>query len=186
MTWPGSSPAGGIAPPAAGASSSRAHEVGRRGPGRGGIGRVSPTAPYDVAVTIAAQPGSRPAGPHLVMLVLAVLFGILGMHALVADGVPQSHAAPGHHAGHQVMAPHTAFGPAAGEGCAHTPGDSDHLNHSDGTCAAAGLGTSYTPPALAGSNTATGAESDLSAEAAAGAVVSRAPPDLSELQLLRI
>ncbi|WP_306971785.1 DUF6153 family protein [Streptomyces canus] len=128
-------------------------------------------------MTSSTRSSRRPAGPLFALLVLTVLAGILGMHALAPGGAPAPE-----HAMTMAHAPATEQASAA---CSHTDGDPGHLAHADGTCAAAGIGSAYAPPALAGALP--------DAPAAAGVpiappatVQSRAPPDLSELQLLRI
>ncbi|CAL9617873.1 hypothetical protein SUDANB176_05775 [Streptomyces sp. enrichment culture] len=126
--------------------------------------------------------GGRPLGRPLVLLVLAVLTGVLGMHALAPGAVPAAHA----DAGHVMTAAHTTGEQRASIGCAHTEGGSGHLDHADGTCAAAGVGSAYTPPALPAALTEGPAASLLPGSASASAVSGRGPPDLSELQLLRI
>ncbi|MFD6227959.1 DUF6153 family protein [Streptomyces sp. NPDC060232] len=123
-------------------------------------------------------------GAALQVLVLAVLAGILGMHAL--GPAPARAALPpdGHHA---MAAGHGA--PAAGQtagDCSHPDGGSGHSGHADATCAAAGIASGYTPPALSEALVGVYAmpssdPADPPAEAGA-----RAPPDLAELQLLRI
>ncbi|MFC7937127.1 DUF6153 family protein [Streptomyces sp. MPA0124] len=125
---------------------------------------------------------SRPAGRLFLLLVMAVLAGVLGMHGLAPGAAPAVRAGAGHE-----MATAAAEGvPHAGGGCAHTDGGSGHLDHADGTCAAAGIGSAYAPPAL------TGAPLDAPPAPAPAAAMpgaphdGRAPPDLSELQLLRI
>ncbi|GGX60584.1 hypothetical protein GCM10010358_13930 [Streptomyces minutiscleroticus] len=129
---------------------------------------------------------SRPAGRLLVLLVLTVLAGVLGMHALSPAGVPSAQPEPGHTmtAARTASASdaHTTY---ADRGCSHTDGGTDRLHHADATCAAAGVGAPYAPPALTG--TVPGAPSPSAAAARSPAAESgRAPPDLSELQLLRI
>ncbi len=111
------------------------------------------------------------------LLVLAVLTGVLGMHALPPGGAPMAHA--------EVMA-HQPSGDSPTVHCTHDGGGSDHLEHADGTCAAAGIGSPYAPPAPA-----TGAldpvnPATVATSAFTPAERDRAPPDLSELQLLRI
>ncbi|WP_406858883.1 DUF6153 family protein [Streptomyces sp. HUAS MG47] len=150
-------------------------------------------------MTFADRPTSpRPAGRGLVLLVLVVLTGLLGMHALspaqgavrqATTGAVQAghHGQPpsGHvsqHSNHASRAPHSA---PETLGCSHDSGGG-HAEHADATCAAAGVSASYAPPALAAALT------DLSVTAAtvgtppASTVSGRAPPDLAELQLLRI
>jgi hypothetical protein len=134
-------------------------------------------------VTASTRCSSRPAGRLFVLLVLAVLAGVLGMHGLPPGGMPAAQTA----AGHQMVMAAADGVPHADGGCAHTDGGSGHLDHADAMCAAAGTGSAYTPPALAPGTV-------LHAPAATGPVTAatgaphdgRAPPDLSELQLLRI
>jgi hypothetical protein len=128
-------------------------------------------------VTTAITSRSRPVGRLLVLLVMAVLGGVLGMHGLVPAGVPDAHA--------MVMA-HPADGEQVSAGCSHTAGGSDHFDHADDACAAAGIGSPYAPPALSAAAVASPAVSVLAVGAHASAEGDRAPPDLSELQLLRI
>lgn len=116
------------------------------------------------------------------LLVLAVLTGVLGMHALPSGAVP----APEHT---MAMASTMAHSPAkeqASEACSHTEGGSGHLAHADGTCAAAGIGSAYAPPAPAAGLSDTLAAADAVSAVPVSTVWGRAPPDLSELQLLRI
>ncbi|MFF8034844.1 MULTISPECIES: DUF6153 family protein [unclassified Streptomyces] len=134
-------------------------------------------------MTRSTRYGSRPAGRLFVLLVLAVLAGVLGMHGLAPGGAPAAHA----DAGHARVAAAADGVPHLTGGCAHPDGGSGHLDHADGTCAAAGTGSSYVPPAPA--DTAPDAlASPAPATASAGAAsrAGRAPPDLAELQLLRI
>jgi hypothetical protein len=122
-------------------------------------------------------------------LVLAVLAGVLAMHALSPSGTPSAgqhlmaaaRAAAGHHA-----AP--AHAPAGT--CRHLT-DAGHggtaMDHAGGTYAAGGTATSYVPPALLPAPTASGAPAAAAlTRPVARPVDGRAPSDLSELQLLRI
>ncbi|MFC5799034.1 DUF6153 family protein [Streptomyces formicae] len=133
---------------------------------------------------MASSTGSsgRPAGRLFVLLVMAVLSGVLGMHALGPGGAQPLRSDVGHH---MVMA-HIADVPQVSAGCSHTDGGSDHLAHADGMCAAAGVGSAYAPPTL----TSAVVDAASSAAVVAGDPTStesdRSPPDLSELQLLRI
>jgi hypothetical protein len=177
----------------------------------------------------------RPAGRLFVLLVLAVLAGVLGMHALGPGGAPAAERptamAPGHggaearaampaqtplpvsgtpeaSAGHVpagqapaafVPAAQTPASPAshapvaetpvatpAGDACSHTDGGSGHLAHADRTCAAAGTASAYAPPALADALPGAPAAAPAPMAGPAAGVPDRAPPDLAELQLLRI
>jgi len=122
-------------------------------------------------------------------LALALVAGVLGMHALSPAGMPaagrhdvmMSAEAPGHH-----LAPvHVA-----GADCRHLSdaGDSGMaMDHAGGTCAAGGTSTAYVPPALMPGVTArVEPAATVGGGPAPGPVDGRAPPDLSELQLLRI
>ncbi|MFF3087502.1 DUF6153 family protein [Streptomyces nojiriensis] len=132
---------------------------------------------------------------HL-LLVLAVLVGLVAMHGLGPGAVPASAAPPGCAAAHGTPLAHGA--PAAdGHEIRHDraaradepagDGSGGHVQHADATCAAAGTaGAPVLPsPAAAPSGVAAvpvpGPGIDTS-----GAVGGRAPPSLSELQLLRI
>ncbi|MGM9380294.1 DUF6153 family protein [Streptomyces antibioticus] len=117
---------------------------------------------------------NRPGGRFLVLLVMVVLCGLLGMHGLAPGGVPEGHA--------MAMA-QPAVGEHVDAGCSHT---SDHLDHADGTCVAAGIGSSYAQSALSAATLDMPVSSALSVDAPASAESGRAPPDLSKLQLLRI
>ncbi|MFF0541058.1 DUF6153 family protein [Streptomyces coelicoflavus] len=128
----------------------------------------------------------RPDGRLFVLLVMAVLAGVLGMHALGPGGVPSPPMGGGHDMVMTVATDADADAAHATEGCSHTDGVPNHLDHADGTCAAAGIGSAYAPPALTSALTHEPPVAVPAAAAAASAESGRAPPDLSELQLLRI
>jgi hypothetical protein len=117
-----------------------------------------------------------------VLLVMAVLTGVLGMHALVSTGVPAAQPP----AGHETALAHAAGASSLSGPCSHTDGGPDHPDHADATCAAAGIGSAYAPPALTGASHDAPATSVSAASMPPSAEDGRAPPDLSELQLLRI
>ncbi|MDH6537876.1 DUF6153 family protein [Streptomyces sp. SPB4] len=132
---------------------------------------------------------------HL-LLVLAVLFGLVAMHGLGPGAVPASAAAPGCAAADETAIGHGT--PVAGEHAmkldpavrADEPvgdGGSGHAQHADATCAAAG--TAGTPvlasPAAALTIVTAAPVLDLGIDMSS-AVGGRAPPSLSELQLLRV
>lgn len=133
------------------------------------------------------RPGAR--AVRRTWLVLALVAGVLGMHALSPSGMP----ATGRH--DMVMAVespghHPTLAHAAGRDCRHLSDAGDGgtvMDHAGGTCAAGGTSTSYVPPAPTPAPTA---HVEPAATAcggpAAGTADGRAPPDLSELQLLRI
>ncbi|MFI8209465.1 DUF6153 family protein [Streptomyces werraensis] len=133
-------------------------------------------------MTASSRSSSRPAGRPLVLLVLAVLAGVLAMHGLAPGGMP----APQRTAAVHDITPVADGVPHADGGCAHTDGLPGHLDHADGTCAAAGTATAYTPPVLTGTVLDAPATPSLTSAATGSPHDGRAPPDLSELQLLRI
>ncbi|MGA5097425.1 DUF6153 family protein [Streptomyces lavendulocolor] len=131
------------------------------------------------------QPSSRrPAGRGLVLLVLAVLAGVLAMHGLGPGPVhAKASAADGGHV--MPMGPEAAAPQVTG-GCSHTDGGVGHTDHADATCAAAGVGAPYAPPALAAALDVAPVSMALPGSVAGTFRSGRAPPDLFELQLLRI
>ncbi|MFG3153105.1 DUF6153 family protein [Streptomyces sp. NPDC048219] len=133
-------------------------------------------------MTRSTRSSDRPAGRSLVLLVAAVLAGLLGMHGLAPGVVPTAHSDTRH-----AMVTTAADGmPHAGGACAHSDGGASHLDHADGTCAAAGVGSAYAPPALAGALPDAPPAPAPAAASSGSPQDGRAPPDLSELQLLRI
>ncbi|MFG2981846.1 DUF6153 family protein [Streptomyces sp. NPDC048258] len=127
----------------------------------------------------------RPAGPGRLLLVLAVLAGVLAMHGLGTGGTTaRTHtAATG---AHGMVLTQEGSGHQAGADCSHTAGGQGHARHADATCAAAGIVTAYAPPALAAALQGASPAAAPATRAPALAGSGRAPPDLAELQLLRI
>ncbi|MFI1002442.1 DUF6153 family protein [Streptomyces galbus] len=126
---------------------------------------------------------SRPVGRLFALLVLAVLAGVLGMHGLA----PGAAVPPKATAGHERVMAAADHVPHADGGCSPMDDGPGRLHHADATCAAAGTGSPYSPPALAvgpalQASAATGPGTAPTGSSHDG----RAPPDLSELQLLRI
>ncbi|MFC8535780.1 DUF6153 family protein [Streptomyces sp. NPDC057249] len=128
----------------------------------------------------------RPAGRLFALLVLAVLTGLLGMHALGPGGTLRSpHPEAARHGTATAMT--ADEGSHAAPGCSPGDGGSGHVAHADGSCVAAGTGTAYTPPPPADAlPDAPVAAAAAAARTGASTESGRAPPDLSELQLLRI
>ncbi|WKD35983.1 DUF6153 family protein [Streptomyces xanthophaeus] len=145
---------------------------------------------------------ARRAGKPLVLrsyllLVLAVLVGLVAMHGLGPGAVAASADAPGcAAAAHGAAVAHGM--PAAGEHTVrHDPavradgpagdGSGGHIEHADATCAATGTAGA---PVLPSPAAAPGGVADVPVLGAgtgvSDAVGGRAPPSLSELQLLRI
>ncbi|WP_346158768.1 DUF6153 family protein [Streptomyces roseiscleroticus] len=133
--------------------------------------------------------GSQARPARWVWLVLAVVAGVLGMHALSPAGMP---AAGRHDMTMSVQLPghHSTLAPDAGDGCRHmsdTGSGGMVMDHAAGTCAADGISTAYVPPALLPALAARLAPAAAACRGpAARTADGRAPPDLSELQLLRI
>ncbi|WP_405617560.1 DUF6153 family protein [Streptomyces sp. NBC_00076] len=113
------------------------------------------------------------------LLVLGVLAGLLGMHALAPGGGG---------AGHERVAEArhmTSVTVSAHDECADCGGG--HLHHADPTCAAAAVRGAPDLPALLPDPVAVPERGDAVCPYAAEAPDSaRAPPSLAELQLLRI
>lgn len=119
------------------------------------------------------------------LMVLVVVAGVLAMHGLGPGPAPvKASAGVGGHSAAMVQEC-AAVHQLAGD-CSHTDGGSGHAEHADGRCAATGVGAAYAPPVLAAALDV-GPVPVAPAGSAAGTPESgRAPPDLAELQLLRI
>ncbi|UUU32321.1 DUF6153 family protein [Streptomyces sp. CA-210063] len=127
----------------------------------------------------------RPRPRSFGLLVCALLLGLLGMHGL--GPVPALHEPVGHdrptatsHAGVVVSMP--------GE-CGHDAGGgSGHVHHADPTCASASVaGAPAVVPVLVPDVVSSAEPTDVrTPSAGSGPDGGRAPPSLSELQLLRI
>ncbi|MFD7627794.1 DUF6153 family protein [Streptomyces sp. NPDC059851] len=129
------------------------------------------------------------------LLVLAVLAGLVAMHGLGPGAVAASAAAPGCAAAHETATTHGA--PAAAEHAmkydaavhADEPagdGSGGHAQHADATCAAAGTAGTPVLPSPAAPSVVTATRALGPGIHVNGALSGRAPPSLSELQLLRI
>ncbi|MET7780300.1 DUF6153 family protein [Streptomyces mirabilis] len=127
------------------------------------------------------SPEQHPARPPLrrwrALLVLGLLAGLLGMHALAPGGLTTDHA----HA-RPMAATKTLDGDCSDGQCGGC-----HARHADATCASGAVSKGPQPPVLTADPVAVPAET----EAAYSYVRtdpddSRAPPSLAELQLLRI
>jgi hypothetical protein len=138
-----------------------------------------------------SQHTRREAGPSraraYVMLVLAVLLGVVAMHGLA----PGTAFAAGHTVSTTAgpAAPAEVHDDSAGCDCAHGDhhnGGGGHVSHADETCAASGTSAAPALPALVPSAVCTAPDADPPASAFEATPGVRAPPSLSELQLLRI
>ncbi|SEC80459.1 hypothetical protein SAMN05216489_01670 [Streptomyces sp. 3213] len=119
------------------------------------------------------------------MLVATLLLGLLGMHGL--GPVPLAHPATGH----AMTAMTAAMGQkvSTSDPCEHDAGDGGHhMPHADATCASASVaGTPAVVPLLVPDVAARAQLPDaLGSLTGGGPDGGRAPPSLSELQLLRI
>ncbi|MEU0715764.1 DUF6153 family protein [Streptomyces lavendulocolor] len=136
----------------------------------------------------------RVAGPGgvraYVLLVLAVLVGVVAMHGL-GPAVPPASSSAMTDARHAIMAVASSnTGAAECDDCVHVGHDEGgaggHAEHADATCAASGTSGAPALPAPAAAGIVTCPTADVPAFAPAAALGGRAPPSLSELQLLRI
>ncbi|WP_326583097.1 DUF6153 family protein [Streptomyces sp. NBC_00487] len=122
-----------------------------------------------------------PLGRWRALLVLGLLAGLFGMHALAPGGVHHEHAEPRH-----GMAAAVAVAVDAHDGCPGGCG-TDHAQHADPTCASGAVSGGPTLPGLVPDPV----PAPVSADDVCAYVLSppdgaRAPPSLAELQLLRI
>ena len=133
----------------------------------------------------AAQPGGVRA---YVLLVLAVLVGVVAMHGLgpAVPSVP-THTMPDTR--HAVTAPPHADAADCAD-CVHVDhGNGDpggHAEHADATCAAGGTSGAPALHAPVPAGVVTCPAADVPTAVPAATLGERAPPSLSELQLLRI
>lgn len=121
---------------------------------------------------------------HRALLVLALLAGLLGMHAL-APGGGMAHAG---HGGHPRAA-HGAVAVSAPDDCPDPAGHcgGHRLHHADPSCASGALDGGPQLPVPAPGPVADVAPAPCPRPGPATAPDgARAPPDLAELQLLRI
>ncbi|MDV9169281.1 DUF6153 family protein [Streptomyces sp. W16] len=132
----------------------------------------------------------HPVAPHprvrrYGMLVATLLLGLLGMHGL--GPVPLAHPVPGH----TVTATTAAMGEqmSTPDPCDHDAGDcGSHMTHADATCASASVAGAPAVVPLLRPDVAAWAQlpDALGSLTGGGPDGGRAPPSLSELQLLRI
>ncbi|MFJ4538051.1 DUF6153 family protein [Streptomyces tibetensis] len=139
-------------------------------------------------------PRRRTARPALlrwhVLCVLGLLVGLLGMHGLApGGGLPgQGHGEQAHASQAAVPRSHvfeTHESRTRAMPCGHC-GDG-HVQHADATCASGAVGGGpVLPPLVPDPVPASLGESAVRAYAVVDTEGARAPPSLSELQLLRI
>lgn len=152
-------------------------------------------AAYDADMDVQVKRARKPLGLRSsLLLVLAVLAGLVAMHGLGpgASFPVGAHAGAGSHhasaAGHEKT---TSDAPCP-DGCVHVGdpvggGRGGHAEHADATCAATGTAGAPVLPAPAVLPGSTGSEAVVAHGIVPDATAcGRAPPSLSELQLLRI
>ncbi|MEV5958037.1 DUF6153 family protein [Streptomyces sp. NPDC051987] len=130
------------------------------------------------------QPAPRPPFRRWrALLVLGLLAGLLGMHALAPGGGLAGHAGP------ERAVPHPAVMVTAYDGCSGDDGHcgDHHAHHADATCASGAVsgGPALTAPAADPAPVPAAARA-LGSRPATAPDAARPPPDLAELQLLRI
>lgn len=133
---------------------------------------------------------ARPGGVRLyALLVLAVLAGLVAMHGL-GPVVPPSSSSGTPMDRHTVTAAASPHADTAECDCAHVGDDGGdaggHAEHADTTCAASGTSGGPALPALAPAGVVTSPAVTASGLVPEPRLGGRAPPSLSELQLLRI
>lgn len=128
------------------------------------------------------------------LCVLGLLVGLLGMHGLApGGGLPRQ--GQGHGQGQQAHASQASVPRSHGSetrepethvmSCGHCGGG--HVQHADATCAAGAVaGGPLVPPLVPDPAPVGEGESAVRAYAVVNTEGARAPPSLSELQLLRI
>ncbi|MFG2029015.1 DUF6153 family protein [Streptomyces sp. NPDC048825] len=119
------------------------------------------------------------------LLVCALLLGLLGMHGL--GPVPEIAPAPGHD--RMVSVVYTDVVASMPGACDHGEGGcSGHTDHADPTCASASVpgGPAVAPALLPDPVARAGAADAPASRVGSDPDGGRAPPSLSELQLLRI
>lgn len=128
-------------------------------------------------MTSSEQPTARPP-LWRALLLLGLLLGVLGMHALAPGGGM---------GGHEDRSAHMTSAAVASDTVCHDGCGSGHLHHADATCASGALSGGPVLPALVPdpSGGCLGTPG-LRTQTAADREGARAPPSLAELQLLRI
>ncbi|MFE7275621.1 DUF6153 family protein [Streptomyces sp. NPDC057623] len=125
-------------------------------------------------------------GPWRTLLLLGLLAGLFGMHALgPGNVVAASSPATPHHAPARAMSGHTTA--MTDEAVCHgSDSGGGHAQHADPTCASGAVGAGPVLPAPAPDPGGARAAGDLDGRSVAAATEGgRAPPSLAELQILR-
>jgi hypothetical protein len=126
---------------------------------------------------ISEQPTARPP-LWRALLLLGLLVGVLGMHALAPGGGM---------AGHEGRSAHRTTVTAVVDTVCHDGCGSGRLHHADATCASGAVSGGPALPALVPDPSTSALDTvDLCAQTVTAQEGARAPPTLAELQLLRI
>ncbi|SMQ15993.1 hypothetical protein SAMN06272771_2336 [Streptomyces sp. Ag82_O1-12] len=123
------------------------------------------------------------------LCVLGLLAGLLGMHGLApGGGLPrQGHGERAHASQAAVPRSHVLHEPRTQVMPYGDCGDGGHVQHADPTCASGAVGGGpVVPPLVTDPVPVDEGESAVRAYAVMDTEGARAPPSLSELQLLRI
>ncbi|MFJ8537151.1 DUF6153 family protein [Streptomyces sp. NPDC093591] len=129
-------------------------------------------------------------GPWRTLLVLGLLAGLFGMHALgpgpaIAVSSHPSPSSPHHPHARAMSAPMTAAMPDEYV-CHGADSGGGHVQHADPTCASGAVGAGPVLPAPMPDPSGTAVAGDLDGRSVAAAPEGgRAPPSLAELQILR-
>ncbi|MER6533524.1 DUF6153 family protein [Streptomyces sp900105755] len=129
---------------------------------------------------------TAPRPPHRrrrALLVLGLLAGLFGMHALAPGGLM------GMGGGHERAVPRPGVVVTAYDGCSGDDGHcgGDHAHHADATCASGAVsGGPAVPAPVPDPVPFLAAACRAASRQATAPDGARAPPDLAELQLLRI
>ncbi|WP_405585957.1 DUF6153 family protein [Streptomyces sp. NBC_01092] len=129
-------------------------------------------------------------GPWRLLVLLGLLAGLFGMHALGPGNPLAPHSAQGHGHARAMSGPATAMTAMTAmtdEAVCHGNGTGGgHAQHADPTCASGAVGGGPALPAPAPDPAGSGVTGDLGHRSPATAPDSgRAPPSLAELQILR-
>ncbi|WP_369170819.1 DUF6153 family protein [Streptomyces sp. R28] len=124
-------------------------------------------------------------GPWRMLLMLGLLAGVFGMHALGPGNAVAVSAHPSPHHARAMSAPMTAM---TDESVCHgADSGGGHAQHADPTCASGAVGAGPVLPAPMPDPSGTAVAGDLDGRSLAAAPEGggRAPPSLAELQILR-
>ncbi|MEY9992877.1 hypothetical protein ABIE67_004909 [Streptomyces sp. V4I8] len=125
-------------------------------------------------------------GPWRMLLLLGLLAGLFGMHALgPGDAITTAFSPTSPHHAHAMSGGHTTA-MTDETACHGSDSGGGHAQHADPTCASGAIGAGPALPALAPDPGGAAVAGDLGGRSVAAATEGgRAPPSLAELQILR-